>query len=104
MFQIISSCSLFRKLLLASLSLRNSSITPSLSEFYTESSVKRNGTRKRPRPEFEYIRKEIEEYIHNKQYNPITILELGCGDGRFAEYIDKQKDFSFRYIGIDCSD
>jgi len=86
-----------------SLSLKNSSITPSLSKFYTLASKKWSWTRNRPWPEFDHIRNELDSYRSRLKNKPIVILELGCGDWRFAEFLDNKDDFVFHYIWIDCS-
>jgi SAM-dependent methyltransferase len=107
MSTIIKNTKQLQVLIKESLKLNHFSITTSLSDFYTKTSVKRSNTRKRPWPEFEHIISEIQSYISKKYTNDlwksITILELGCGDWRLAEYIDQQWGFVFRYIGVDCS-
>lgn len=86
----------------------------SLTDFYTNSSEKRSSTRKKPWPEFDHIltyinevalanQQKIGEGKAKKEVEPLRILELGCGDGRFAEYLDKHFEHDFVYIGIDSS-
>ena len=38
-----------------------------------------------------------------KQDKKIVIVELGCGDGRFAQYLDERFDGNMIYMGFDCS-
>ena len=89
-------------------------IMQSLTDFYTNSSEKRSSTRKKPWPEFDHIltyinevalanQQRIGEGKAKKEAEPLRILELGCGDGRFAEYLDKHFEHDFVYIGIDSS-
>jgi SAM-dependent methyltransferase len=77
----------------------------SLTDFYTNSSEKRSSTRKKPWPEFDHIIEYVNEVaIENQQLDRrrkskersriLRILELGCGDGRFAEYLDKHLNMS----------
>lgn len=107
MFMIQKKTNQLYTLIKESLKLNYFSITPSLSDFYSKTSTKRTNTRKRPWPEFEHIYSEICSYIskkyHKDNWRLVTILELGCGDGRFAEYLDQQSDFQFRYIWVDCA-
>lgn len=88
--------------------LKPQQIVETLSEFYTESSEKRTNTRKKPWPEFEFILNEVSnsKLVSNAtawKKKTIMILELGCGDGRFAEYLDQNMNIEFHYVGIDCS-
>jgi len=87
--------------------LKAKDITKSLSIFYDTATEKWVWTRTRDRPEFQWIGENIQRITktnnrtkHNKK---LIIIELGCGDGRFAEYLEETVDYPFLYTGIDCS-
>lgn len=76
-------------------------ITENLASFYTAEADKfYNSRKKSTRPEFEYLLEEINKI--DKEY--IYILELGCGDGRFYDFLKQNYKKSFRYIWVDVSD
>lgn len=114
--------------------LKPEDITKSLSKFYTQSATKWESTRKKPWPEFDLIRREIESYVvwtgrgpsvlpipqkdsqdwdksgwqalkkhWKKQNKKIVVVELWCGDGRFAQYLDERFDGNLMYMWFDCS-
>lgn len=84
-----------------------SQIGSSLSTFYDQVNEKWTDTRVRSRPEFEFIVSYIKTIIghpdRTKNNKQLTIVELGCGDGRFAHYLTEHLGDSFLYIGVDCS-
>lgn len=57
--------------------------TKDLAEFYTQSATKRHHTRRRHRPEFDHI----VLYINQLEQDYLTVIELGCGDGRLYAYL-----------------
>lgn len=74
--------------------------TQNLADFYTQSADKRHHTRRRDWPEFRYIA----EYINKIDQNSLTVLELGCGDGRLHTYLVKHCPLKiFRYTWVDVS-
>ncbi|HMY81000.1 MAG TPA: class I SAM-dependent methyltransferase [Candidatus Absconditabacterales bacterium] len=78
-------------------------ITPSLSEFYSTEQKKWTGTRIRKWPEFAYCIERIKTY-YSESKTPIHIVELGCGDGRFAQSLDEELDpGTYTYVGVDAS-
>lgn len=83
--------------------LKPKQITKTLSKFYTNSRKKRTDTRKKNRPEFEIIVDEIRRWEWRNKKKKLFIVELGCGDGRFAMYLDQHLQRDFTYVGIDCS-
>lgn len=104
-------------------------LTASLSNFYSTQSVKRTNTRKKERPEFEIILEDIKNTAVFQSYSALKdsatipikntgtlrhwgsvtmkpalhIVELGCGDGRFAQYLDEKLRVPFTYVGIDAA-
>ncbi len=58
-----------------------------LQTFYNQQADKFSGTRKRPRPEFDHIAEHILQYIETIQPKTITIVELGCWDGRLYSFL-----------------
>lgn len=46
--------------------------------------------------------KELVKYFDELNFNPISILDLGCGNGRFGEFI-KERYPGIEYTGIDFS-
>ena len=76
-------------------------ITQDLANFYTAEAEKFYNTRKKNiRPEFEHILYEINSIPKDDIY----ILELGCGDGRFYDFLSKFCTKKFHYIWADVSD
>ena len=63
-------------------------IRDELENFYDEQAKFREVTRRKHRPEFDYILEQIEKYPKET----IRLVELGCGDGRlYRELQDKSK-------------
>jgi len=74
--------------------------TQDLANFYTQSAHKRHHTRRRDWPEFAYIA----AYINTVDQSHLTILELGCGDGRLYAYlVEHCPSKTFHYTGVDVS-
>jgi len=74
--------------------------TQQLAEFYTSSAHKRHHTRRRPWPEFAYIA----TYINQLDLDHLTIIELGCGDGRLYTYlVEHCPTITFSYTWVDVS-
>lgn len=75
-------------------------LTQQLADFYTQSADKRFHTRRRPWPEFAFIA----EYINQLDQDHLTILELGCGDGRLYTYlIEHCPSKILQYTWVDVS-
>jgi tRNA G46 methylase TrmB len=81
---------------------RQSQIINSLSKFYDQAHEKRTDTRIREWPEFALIGKHIEIMIdrsnRTKDNKTMIIVELGCGDGRFAQYLSNHLNSPFLYV------
>lgn len=74
--------------------------TQDLADFYTQSAYKRHHTRRRDWPEFAHIA----EYINLINQESLTILEVGCGDGRLYGYlVEHCPTKQFRYTWVDVS-
>ncbi len=74
--------------------------TQDLAYFYTQSAHKRHHTRRRDWPEFEHIA----NYINTIDLDHLTILEVGCGDGRLYGYLVEHCPTKvFRYTWVDIS-
>lgn len=74
--------------------------TKDLKTFYNAQAESFSQTRKRHWPEFEHIISVIKK---NKKKN-ISILELWCGDWRFARYLDEKLDKDMYYVWVDLSE
>lgn len=71
---------------------------------YDTHSEKFSSTRKKNRPELEYILEKI-SLAYQQFQRPLTIVELGCGDGRLYRRIqEKYPEMIKSYRGIDISD
>jgi len=70
-----------------------------LQRFYDSQASHFSHTRKKKRPEFNYI----SDYIDSLEQKNLTILECGCGDGRLREYIKENTNKSIAYTGMDFS-
>jgi ubiquinone/menaquinone biosynthesis C-methylase UbiE len=77
-----------------------SHITDSLQHFYDHQAQKFTGTRKKHWPEFDHILQAMKWHIQQDQTK--KILELGCGDGRFARILKTSLSHA-DYTGIDIS-
>ena len=75
-----------------------------LRECYDTHSQKFSSTRKKNRPELNYILERI-SVVYEQFQRPLTIVELGCGDGRLYRKIqDICPEMIKSYSGIDISD
>ena len=80
---------------------KQSQITNNLADFYTAEAEKFYNTRKKNIwPEFDHILSQINQI--QKDY--IYILELGCGDGRFYEFLKINCNKKFSYLWVDISE
>lgn len=73
-----------------------------LQTFYHEQAQKFSDTRQQPRPEFDEILRQIHilgECSERKQ--PLRIVELWCGDGRFARFLAKYIECDYKYVWVD---
>lgn len=61
-----------------------------LRECYDSHAVKFSSTRKKYRPELDFVIVSLKE-LSQKLQRPLHIVELGCGDGRFFKAL--QEDF-----------
>lgn len=75
-------------------------LTKKLQQFYNQNAEHFSQTRKKHWPEFDYIIEKINAYPWKK----IVIRELGCGDGRFYNYLIKNCSKQMNYTGIDIAD
>ncbi len=65
-------------------------------EFYRRVSADFDATRQQPWPGWERILDEIGQPLD-------AVLDLGCGNGRFARFIAQRQAQPFRYCGVDSS-
>lgn len=111
---IRAGCKQACQIIFAYIGLKPAQLTKSLAHFYSSQSEKRSNTRKKDRPEFDHMLQDVSSYIQEtvvsdeakkskKKTKKIHIVELGCGDGRFADYLDNNLDVPFSYVGIDCA-
>lgn len=75
-------------------------ITQSLQSIYNTHAKHFSQTRKKHRPEIDHIIK----YINTLPQQKITIIELGCGDGRLYEYLTKNTKKTIDYTGVDIAE
>lgn len=74
--------------------------TQDLANFYTQSAHKWHHTRRRDWPEFHHIA----DYINMIDAHYLTIVEVGCGDGRLYWYlVEHCPSKQFRYTWVDVS-
>ncbi len=74
--------------------------TQDLANFYTQSAYKRHHTRRRDWPEFNHIA----SYINMIDLDYLTVLEVGCGDGRLYKYlVEHCPNKTLRYVWVDVS-
>lgn len=70
-----------------------------LQKFYDANASKYHRTRQKHRADSQYIINEI----NNSESKKVRILELGCGAGRFASYLNENCKKKFNYIWVDLS-
>lgn len=46
----------------------------------------------------------IKRLAKQKKQTPLTVLDLGCGNGRFAQFLHQKLEDNFKYWGVDNSD
>ncbi len=46
---------------------------------------------------------KVKEYVEESQKKPFSVLDLGCGNGRFADFLKTEKMEFENYLGIDNS-
>ena len=75
-----------------------------LRECYDTHAIKFSSTRKKNRPELDYIISAVEKLSEHLQ-RPLSVVELWCGDGRLYREIQKRIPESIKsYKGVDISD
>ncbi len=74
--------------------------TKSLADTYDSQAQKFSSTRQKHRPEMDYITDAIKNCQKNNTWKSVTIVEVGCGDGRLLKHIDTQ---NIHYTGVDIS-
>jgi len=67
--------------------------------FYQERADEFDRTRERPWPGWEDLFDRYEHHIAK----PPRILDIGCGNGRFARFVHDRTRWSFSYVGVDAS-
>lgn len=70
-----------------------------LRDFYDTNAERFHQTRKKHRPEFDLLIKEINALTKDH----IRIVEYGCGSGRFFGYLQEHCTKKFTYTGVDLS-
>lgn len=78
-------------------------IKEDLKNIYNDLSAQFSWTRKKFWPEFELIKKEIEQFfIENEK---VKILEIGCGDWRLCDFLSQNfPNKQIEYVWVDISD
>lgn len=66
--------------------------------FYEEYAVEFSATRQQP---WQGWRQLLDRYAGRR--DELSILDLGCGNGRFAAACDRQLSCAWRYVGLDSS-
>ena len=70
-----------------------------LAHFYDEQAKYWEVTRRKHRPEFDYVFEQIESHPSDE----IRIVELGCGDGRLCRGLEQRSNKKIKYTGVDIS-
>jgi tRNA (uracil-5-)-methyltransferase TRM9 len=72
--------------------------------FYEAIAPEWSESRRHPWPGFERVLKLLRAEVPSVQ--PLRVLDVGAGDGRFAEFLNSQReaDERFEYLGIDASE
>ncbi len=65
--------------------------------FYRDAAEEFHATRQTPWPGFARLAEELERHACP------WLLDLGCGNGRFAAFLDARRSRPFRYTGLDAS-
>jgi tRNA (cmo5U34)-methyltransferase len=84
-------------------------IKQDLQDFYNQEASKYHETRKKYRKEGERILEAIDALMNKPLAldkdikKSISILEIGCGSGRFASYLREHYQGKFTYVGVDLS-
>lgn len=74
-------------------------IREDLANFYDEQAKFWEVTRRKHRPEFEYVLEQIEKHPSDE----IHIVELWCGDGRLCRELQSKSTKKIHYTGVDIS-
>jgi ubiquinone/menaquinone biosynthesis C-methylase UbiE len=74
--------------------------TRSLQSVYNTHATHFSQTRKKHRPEIDYII----NYINNIPQKTLNVIELWCGDGRLYGYLTTQTEKTIKYTGIDIAE
>jgi tRNA (uracil-5-)-methyltransferase TRM9 len=61
-------------------------------------------TRSDPWPGWERVLANVSDKHQPTPSTPISVLDVGCGNGRFAGFLEKHLAFPFQYVGIDSSE
>ena len=77
-------------------------IKEQLKEFYDLQADKFSKTRRKLWPEFFYIAEEIEKKLSNQE--KVSILELGCWDGRLYRFLQDKFPWRINYVWVDLSE
>ena len=73
--------------------------------FYRQSSQQFSDTRSRPWPGWIEVvnRPPFAGPQHSRRSTPVRVLDVGCGNGRFARFLDHHLEIPISYFGIDSS-
>lgn len=67
--------------------------------FYRDQAASFDATREAPWPGWEAVL----PFLAPKQKSPLKILDLGCGNGRFAHFLHREVTQPYAYTGLDAS-
>ena len=72
--------------------------------FYEERASAFSDTRRLPWPGWARVLREWEaRFLGDAREGPPAVLDVGCGNGRFADYLEERYGTDFAYVGLDSS-
>lgn len=69
-------------------------------EFYQNQANNFSATRRQPWPGWEKAWKVVSQHLDQPR---LRVLDVGCGNGRFAEFVSSKINQSVEYVGLDAS-
>lgn len=70
--------------------------------FYQQNAEEFSKTRKNPWNGWKYLLSIVNEEFADKDL--ISVLDLGCGNARFYQYLEENLEFKIDYLGLDTND
>ncbi|MBW2712576.1 MAG: class I SAM-dependent methyltransferase [Deltaproteobacteria bacterium] len=72
--------------------------------FYRDSAPAFDVTRDAPWPGWNSLVPLLHQLLHQQEKSPLRILDVGCGNGRFAHFLSHELSDPFDYTGLDTSE